>query len=97
MTPQRTFSLPNNTDGPRLTRRCEDVDGCQSPDEGELVQPQESFDFKLYHDEDRTYIVANAQGRTFGCLTVPLAAGVGPYPDSLADLMACRRGTPKTL
>jgi hypothetical protein len=95
--PKRTFSLPNDTDGPRLMRRCEDVDECRSPDEGELVQPQESLDFKLYYDEDRTYIVANAQGRTFGCLTVPLAAGVGPYPDSLSDLMPCPRGTPKTL
>jgi hypothetical protein len=94
--PKRTFSLPNDTDEPRLVRRCEDVDECRSPDEGELVQPQESFDFKLYYDEERTYIVANAQGRTFGCITVPLAAGVGPYPDSLSDLMQCPRGTPKT-
>jgi hypothetical protein len=74
-------------------RRCEYVDECRSPDKGELVEPRESFDFKLYYDEDRTYIVANVQGKTFGCVTVPVAAGVGPYPDSLSDLMRCRRGT----
>jgi hypothetical protein len=73
-------------------RRCEDVNKCRLPDEGELVRPQESFEFKLYYDEDRTYIVANAHGRTFGCLTMPLAAGVGRYPDSLSDLMQCPPG-----
>jgi hypothetical protein len=95
--PKRTFSLPNDTGGPRLVRRCEDVDECWSPDDGRLVQPGESFDFKLYYDEDRTYVVANVQGRTFGCVTVPLAAGVGPYPGSLSDLMGCPRGKPKNV
>ena len=94
--PKRTVSLPNDTGGPRLMRRCDGVDECQSSDGGELVEPRESFDFKLYYDEDRTYIVANAQGRTLGCVTVPVAAGVGPYPHSLSDLMRCPRGTPKT-
>jgi hypothetical protein len=94
--PKRTFSLPNDAGGARLVRRCERVDDCRSPDEGQLVQPRESFDFKLYYDEDRTYIVANAQGGTFGCVTVPLAAGVGPYPESLSDLIGCPRGMPKT-
>lgn len=94
--PKRTFSLPNDTGGPRLVRLCEDVGACRSPDQGELVQPDGSFDFELYYDEDRTYIVANAQGTTFGCLTVPLAAGIGPYPNSLSDLTQCPPGTPKT-
>jgi hypothetical protein len=93
--PKRALSLPNDTNGPRLIRRCEDVNECRSPDEGELVQSRESFDLELYYDEARTYIVANAQGRTFGCVTVPLAAGVGPYPDSLSDLRQCPPGTPK--
>jgi hypothetical protein len=94
--PKRTFFLPNDTGGPRLMRRCEYVDECRSPDAGELVQPRESFDFKLYYDEDRTYIVANVQGRTLGCVTAPVANGVGPYPASLSDLTPCPRGTPKT-
>jgi len=42
---------------------CEDGDECRSPDGGELVQPRESFDLKLYYDEDRTYIVASAHGK----------------------------------
>jgi hypothetical protein len=94
--PKRAFSLPNDTEGPRLLRRCEYEEECRSPDEGELVQPRESFDFKLYLDEPRTYIVANVQGKTFGCVTVPVANGVGPYPDSLSDLMACPGGTPRS-
>jgi hypothetical protein len=94
--PKRTFSLPNDAEGPRLMRRCEYVDECRTPDKGEFVQPRESFDFKLYYDEDRTYIAANVQGKTFGCVTVPVAAGRGPYPDSLSDLVRCPRGTPES-
>ncbi len=94
--PKWTFSVPNDTPGPRLVRRCEYADECRSPDEGELVQPRESFDFKLYYDEDRTYVVANVQGETLGCITVPVANGVGPYPESLSDLGSCPSGTPKT-
>lgn len=91
--PKRTLSLANDTGGPRLMRRCEYVDECRSSDDGELVQPRESFDFKLYYDEDRTYIVTNVQEKTFGCVTVPVASGVGPYPDSLSDLVRCPRRT----
>jgi hypothetical protein len=93
--PKRTISLPNDTGGPRVMLRCERADECRIPDRGELVQPHESFDFKLYLYEERTYVVADAQGRTLGCVTVPIADGT-PYPDSLSDLMACPRGTPRT-
>ena len=69
LTPPRAESRPrsdfNRPDPPRQAPFA-----CRSPDKGDLVQPRESFDFKLYYDEDRTYIVANAQGRTFGCVTV---------------------------
>jgi hypothetical protein len=94
--PKRTFSLSNDTDGPRVVLRCARADECRTQDRGELVQPDESFDFKLYLDEDRTYLVADAQGRTLGCVTVPVANGVGPYPDSLSDLVECPPGAPKT-
>ena len=87
--PKRTLSLANDTEGPRLMRRCESVDECRSSDDGELVQPRESFDFKLYYDEGRTYVVTNLRGKTFGCITVPVANGVGPSPDSLSDLVRC--------
>jgi hypothetical protein len=93
--PTRTISLPNDTGAPRVLLRCQRADECQTPVTGELVQPRESFDFKLYLDEDRTYMVADAQGRTLGCVTVPIADGT-PYPGSLSDLMACPRGTPRT-
>jgi hypothetical protein len=93
--PKRTISLPNDTAAPRVVLLCERADECRTPERGELVQPHESFDFKLYLDEDRTYVVADAQGRTLGCVTVPIADGT-PYPDSLSDLMACPRGTPRT-
>jgi hypothetical protein len=82
--PKRTFSLPNDTAGLRVMLRCERADECRTPDRGELVQPHESFDFKLYLDEDRTYVVADAQGKTLGCVTVPVASGVGPYPVTFA-------------
>ena len=95
--PKRTFSLPNDTAGLRVMLRCERADECRTPDRGELVQPHESFDFKLYLDEDRTYVVADAQGKTLGCVTVPVGNGVGPYPDSLSHLTPCPQGTPKTL
>jgi hypothetical protein len=97
--PKRSFSLPNHTGDARLVRRCHGSERvperCRSPDEGELVQPGESLDFKLYFDEDRTYAVGDAEGTTLGCLTVPLAAGVDDYPDSLSDLEPCPTGTPK--
>jgi hypothetical protein len=66
--PKRTFSMPNDTGGPRLVRRCDDEFDCRSPHRGELVQPGESLDFKLYFDEDRTYVVGDAEGKTLGCL-----------------------------
>jgi hypothetical protein len=103
--PKRTFSLPNETGDPRLVRRCDagitDPDDfarefdCRNPDKGELVQPGESLDFKLYLDEDRTYVVGDAEGKTLGCLAVPLADG-SDSPDSLSDLAPCPPGTPKT-
>jgi hypothetical protein len=93
--PKRTFSLPNNTGDPRLVRRCDDESDCRSPDEGELVQPGESLDFKLYMDEDRTFVVGDAEGVTLGCLVMPLADGTDP-PNSLSDLQPCPTGTPKS-
>jgi hypothetical protein len=92
--PKRTISLPNDTGAPRLMRRCEWVDECRSPDQGDLVQTRESFDFKLYYDEDRTYIVADARGKTLGCITVPVAAGI-PFLDSLSEIDPCPQGTPE--
>ena len=93
--PKRTFSLPNNTGEPRLVRRCpDDESDCRSPDEGDLVQPGESLDFELYFDEDRTYVIGDADGKTLGCLVVPLADGSDP-PDSLSDLQRCPTGTPE--
>jgi hypothetical protein len=69
---------------------------CESPDEGEFVQPGDSLELRLYFDEERTYVVADAAGRTLGCVTVPLAAGVpADYPASLSDLEPCPPGTPK--
>ena len=91
--PKRTISLPNDAGEPRVMLRCEWVDECRSADRGELVQPGEFFEFKLYNDEDRTYLVADAQGRTLGCVTVPVANGVGAYPDSLSELGPCPPGT----
>lgn len=85
--PKRTFSLPNDTGGPRLVRRC-DAFECRSPDKGELVQPRESLDFKLYLDESRIYVVGDAEGKTLGCVIVPLADG-SYVPDSLSDLEPC--------
>ena len=92
--PKRTFSLPNETGDPRLVRRCDNEFDCQNPDEGELVQPRESLDFELYFDEVRTYVVGDADGKTLGCLVVPLADGSDP-PDSLSDLGPCPTGTPQ--
>ena len=94
--PKRAFSLPNDTGGPRLVRRCDDEFDCRSPDKGERVHPGKSLDFEVYFDEDRTYVVADAEGRTLGCFTVPLADGTSYYPDSLSDLEPCPPGTPKT-
>jgi hypothetical protein len=92
--PERSLSLPNDTSGPRLVRLCDGLDDCRSPDEGVLVQPGESFEFDIYADEERAYIVANVGGETFGCIKVFIADG-RPYPESLSDLRRCPRGTPK--
>ena len=92
--PKRAFSLLNKTGDPRLLRRCDDEFDCQSPDEGELVQPGESLDLELYMDENRTYVVGDADGETLGCLFVPLADGTDP-PDSLSDVQPCPPGTPE--
>lgn len=93
--PKRTFSMPNDTGGPRLVRRCDDEFDCRSPHRGELVQPGEFLDFKLYFDEDRTYVVGDAEGKTLGCFAAPLADG-SYSPDTLSDLEPCPPGTPKT-
>jgi hypothetical protein len=93
--PERTLSLPNDTSGPRLVRRCDGLDDCRSPESGRVVQPGESFEFDIYADEDRAYVVANVDGKTFGCIKVFIADG-RPAPNSLSDLRACPRGTPKT-
>jgi hypothetical protein len=93
--PKRTFSLPNDTGGPRLVRRCNLIDDCRFPKEGEIVQPGESFEFRVYPDEERAYVVANGEGRTFGCVSVHVADGTGGYPESLSDLHQCPRDTPK--
>lgn len=61
--PKRTFSLPNDTGVPHIVSRCPASERCRSPDNGELVKPGESFDFDVYFDESRTYVVGDAQGR----------------------------------
>jgi hypothetical protein len=91
--PKRAFSLPNDTGAWRLIHRCEAPD-CRSLSDRELVRSGESLDFKLYYDEDRTYVVGDATGKTLGCLTVPLADGTSYYPESLSDLEQCPQGTP---
>jgi len=93
--PERTFTLPNNTGSPRLVHRCDWLDDCRSAKKGDLVPPGESFKFEIYADEERAYVVANAEGKTLGCLTVHIADGRGGYPQSLSDLTRCPRGTPK--
>jgi len=93
--PERTFSLPNETSGLRLVSRCAALDDCRSPDKGKRVQPGESFEFDIYADEKRAYVVANAEGTTFGCIKVFIADGVSPVPESLSDLRPCPHGTPK--
>jgi hypothetical protein len=94
--PERTFSLPNDTSGPRLVRRGDWLDDCLSPEKGNLVQPGESFEFDIYADEERAYVVASPEGTTLGCLAVHIADGVSPSPESLSDLTACPPGTPNT-
>jgi hypothetical protein len=94
--PERTFSLPNDTSGPRLVRRCDWVDDCRSPGEGRLVQLGKAFAFDIYADEERAYVVASAEGKTFGCIKVYVADGRGGDPESLSDLTPCPRGTPET-
>jgi hypothetical protein len=94
--PERTFSLPNDTSGPRLVRRCDSVDDCRSPPRSNLVQLGESFEFDIYADQERVYVVASAGGKTFGCIKVFIADGVSPTPESLSDLTACPPGTPQT-
>ena len=93
---ERTFSLPNDTSGSRLVRRCDWLDDCRSPEKGSLVEPGETFEFDIYADEERAYVVASSEGTTFGCLAVHIADGVSPTPESLSDVTACPRGTPKT-
>jgi hypothetical protein len=95
--PKRTISLPNDTGAPRLVSRCRVSDGCQSPGEANPVQPGQSLDFKLYFDESRTYVVSDAQGKTLGCVSVPVADGTSHYPDSLSDLTPCPPDTPNAL
>lgn len=89
--PERTFSLPNNTAGPRLVRRCERVDDCRSPEKGKLIQPGESLEFDAYADEEGAYVVANTEGTTLGCIKFYVADGVSPVPESLSDLSQCPR------
>lgn len=95
--PKRTFSLPNDTGVPHIVSRCPASERCRSPDNGELVKPGESFDFDVYFDESRTYVVGDAQGKTLGCVRVHVADGAGGYPESRSDLAPCPRGTPKAL
>jgi hypothetical protein len=92
--PERTLSLSNDTSGLRLVRRCDGLDDCRSPEEGDLVQPGESFEFDIYADEERAYVVANVDGETVGCIKVFIADG-RPNPKSLSDLRQCPSGTPK--
>lgn len=92
--PERSLSLPNDASSLRFVRRCDSLD-CRSPDEAELVQPGESFEFDIYADEERAYQVANAEGKTLGCVMVYVADGT-PNPHSLSDLTQCPRGTPET-
>ena len=94
--PERSLSLPNDTSGPRLVSRCDALDDCRSPDKGKRVQPGESFEFDIYADEERAYVVANTEGTTFGCVKVFIADG-RPYPESLSDLRSCPPETPTTL
>jgi hypothetical protein len=94
--PERSLSLPNDTSGPRLVRRCDGLDDCRSPEKSHLVQPGESFEFDIYADEERAYVVGNLDGETLGCIKVFIADG-RPNPESLSDLRRCPRGTPKTL
>jgi hypothetical protein len=78
-----------------MLSRCPTTEDCQSPERGELVQPGDSFDFKVYFDESRTYVVGDAQRKTLGCVSVHVADGTGGYPESLSDLGPCPMGTPQ--
>jgi hypothetical protein len=93
--PERTVSLLNDTNGARLVRRCDGLDDCRSPEKGEVVQPGESFAFDIHADEERVYVVASTEGKTFGCIKVFIADG-RPNPELLSDVYPCPRGTPKT-
>lgn len=93
--PERTVSLPNETSGPRLVSRCDSLDDCLSPDKGKLVQPGESFEFDIYADEERAYVVANSEGTTLACIKVFIADG-RPLPETLSDLRSCPPKTPTT-
>jgi len=55
------------------------LDDCRSPRKAELLQPNESFEFDIRADEERAYVVADAEGTTLGCLTVHIADGRGGY------------------
>jgi hypothetical protein len=98
--PERSFSLTNEARSPRIVRRCVEIYDCVSPRKGPIVQPGDSFDFDLYADESRAYVVSDSEGKTLGCVEIHIADGTQRYPpDSLSDarMATCPPGTPKTV
>jgi hypothetical protein len=98
--PERSFSLTNEARSPRIVSRCAETDDCLSPSKGSTVQPGDSFDFDLYADESRAYLVSDSEGRTLGCIEIRIADGTQRHlPDSLSDarMATCSPGTPKTV
>jgi hypothetical protein len=98
--PERSFSLTNEARSARIVRRCGEIDNCKSPRKGSTVQPGDSFDFDLYADESRAYLVSDSYGKTLGCVEIDIADGTQRYlPNSLSDarMAMCPPGTPKTL